>query len=1212
MTEPEIHLTSEMARARRILLDTAACPSCGSPIATTTCGTCWIDLSGDAGAQIWQASLDAVAAIEARAVLAARVRVAAVPHARVAVTPPPVPAGFPADSGSRAPRPAPAPVTFAPAVPPRWTAPAPVGPPRPPLRVQSVLQILGVALLAVASLVFLVFSWDVMDVGQRGLVIAVGTVGVLVLAPVLERRELEGSAQAVGVLGAVLVVLDAWAVYAIGLAPGPDPGVYAAVACLACAALLGAYGSRTGIRAGTVTATLLAPLAPLMLLGHVRSVAEAAALLLGVTVIATLRFVPQMRRLDRSAERGVLDVAAVFGVTLAWIVAVVAIVTTVGDGDVWSGIAVLLVGAVLNLAQAVLAARAAHAADRRPVAGWFWAVGFGIFGVTAAAAVSVVLGLDAVVLPVVLAVAGVLAVSRWPRGRPGRTLAAQATDAATLTTLVIGLSTLAQLAALGGSAITHPGEATWDEAASVLGGSAALVVLLTVVARWRRGPARRVARHVAAPLAGVLAIVAGAVAGGESANATLLGVSLASGVAGLLRLGWLRRYLRATATLGLVAALLASAGQPWWLGGVLAASTALAYSARWWGGTETSRAVSTFATAVLGWAALAQLLTAGEVAEPLAVAAALAVAILTVVALWVASGALDRHTALAVGGVVGAVTWAVSATSAPAVAGPAVVLGFTVSLAVLGVAVRGRGRLTTTVLVAATAAVAPSTALALATANQLAGRPDAVATCLLVVTIGGIAAVAAGSLPAALVRRAPLELSGWGVVVAGVLASGAHSASTAALAFVLAALVAAACSVRPDRRVELWVALGMLVAASWCALTVQDVGVPEAYLAPLGVTLAIVGGFRWWRGGPQAAVLLGSGLALATVPTAVIADPLRLGSTSLDRTVLATVASAVLVLTSLVVVRRRSTPHTTGVDPVLALAAVGGLLALLGPARQAVVLARESWTEPQPPIELWALPAAALLAGACVGWLLARPGRDAVVRRGAPWVVMVVATLPGLLAHDDGALGIVRICVAAALGTYLGARGVAGLAALPGERVARWSPLPADFLGLGAMLLVAGTVAALNRDSPVPADAVVLVVFGLPALLVGGVRMRAFPQTPTWTALGPGLAGALAAPTLVTLIASDGWRVGWVLAGGIVAVWAGAARRWQAPFLVGSSALVVEVVLQLAPVTRQAIGGLGWWVVLAVGGAALLGLGLTYERRLRDAKEAVRYVSEMS
>jgi len=36
-----------------------------------------------------------------------------------------------------------------------------------------------------------------------------------------------------------------------------------------------------------------------------------------------------------------------------------------------------------------------------------------------------------------------------------------------------------------------------------------------------------------------------------------------------------------------------------------------------------------------------------------------------------------------------------------------------------------------------------------------------------------------------------------------------------------------------------------------------------------------------------------------------------------------------------------------------------------------------------------------------------------------------------------------------------------------------------------------------------------------------------------------------------------------------------------------------------------------WWMLLALGGAILLGLGLTYERRLREAKEAVRFVTGM-
>ena len=161
------------------------------------------------------------------------------------------------------------------------------------------------------------------------------------------------------------------------------------------------------------------------------------------------------------------------------------------------------------------------------------------------------------------------------------------------------------------------------------------------------------------------------------------------------------------------------------------------------------------------------------------------------------------------------------------------------------------------------------------------------------------------------------------------------------------------------------------------------------------------------------------------------------------------------------------------------------------------------------------------------------------------------------------------------------------------------------------MLLVATAIAALNRAWTVPADAV-LVLLGALALLVGGVRMRARPATATWLAFGPGLACALGVPTLTALATGAGWRVGVVIAGGMLAVVVGAVRRWQAPFVVGSVALLVELVVQLAPVTRQAIGGLGWWPVLAVGGAVLLGLGLTYERRLRDAKEAVRYVAQMS
>lgn len=1204
MTDPAIHLTSEMARARAILLDTRACPVCAGPIGTTTCGTCGIDLSGDAGLRIWRSSLEAVAAIEARAALAAEVRgeqLAARPRysspaAGSPAVPPPV---------------APAPLAMSVPVPRPAPAPRPVAEPRAPWRVQTVLQILGVALLAMASLVFLVFSWDVLTVAQRGGVIALGTVVVLVLAAWLKRRDLEGSAQAVGVLGSVLVVLDAWAVHAIGIFPKADPAAYAAVACVVCAAALGAYGRQTGVRAGTVTASLLLPAAPLMLLGHGGSAAGVAALLLGVSVVGTLRFLlPWGMR----GERAVLAGAAAVGLVAAWATALVGVVVEWDGGEVWPPVTVLAAATVVALAQGALAAREARAAGRRAGAGRVWAYGAGVLAITTATAVSVVLGLAAAVIPAAIAVALVATTSRWPATRPGRGLVRACADSAGLTALAVGVPAAVLLYGDGIDAITGVDGAPTSEVLRRLSGVVAVAVLLVAIAVWRgAGRAARAARHAAAAVTVEIVLVGAAVAGGDEATAALLAVGVVGAVVGLLRTGWLRWYLRVGTLLSLgaafVAAQLTTGGGAWWSGSVLAAGAAVAYTARWWGGAPVARAVSTGTTALVGLAALAQLLAAGDVAAPVTVAASVTVAILTLVALRVARSTAERHVSLGAAALVGLGCWMTGVSPVPAVVAPSIVLGAVVAVSVLAVALVGGSRLVAPVVVWATAAVAPVAMLELVTAQALTGWPDAVAVCFAAVVLGGAAALVAGTLPASLAdRRLPLEGVGWVVVGTGIAASFGQSVSAAALSLVLASLVAAACASRRDRRAELWAALGLLVAASWCALAIRDVGVPEAYLAPLGAVLAAVGVVRWRSGGRSAAELLGCGLALATVPTAVIVDPITIGRATLDRTMLATVAAAVLVLTALLLVRRRSAPYTAGNDPVLCVAAVGALLAVLGPARRAVVLAGLSWTEPQPPTELWALPAAALLAGAGAAWLLARPGQDAGLRRVVPWGVLLVATIPALLTQDDGPAGLARIAVGAALGTYLAARGAAGLGALPG---ARWSPPAPDLVGMGASLLVVTTVAALARTWAVPQDAV-LVVLGVLVLVVGAVRMRTEPTTPTWSALGPGLALALGVPTLTALATGTGWRIGVAIAGGLLAVVVGAVRRWQAPFVVGALALLLELVVQLAPVARQAVGGLGWWPVLALGGAALLGLGLTYERRLRDAREAARYVAQMS
>ncbi|MEU5724005.1 hypothetical protein ABZ783_19560 [Micromonospora sp. NPDC047738] len=145
-----------------------------------------------------------------------------------------------------------------------------------------------------------------------------------------------------------------------------------------------------------------------------------------------------------------------------------------------------------------------------------------------------------------------------------------------------------------------------------------------------------------------------------------------------------------------------------------------------------------------------------------------------------------------------------------------------------------------------------------------------------------------------------------------------------------------------------------------------------------------------------------------------------------------------------------------------------------------------------------------------------------------------------------------------------------------------------ELLG-GWLLLAAGGVAVLEAYT-VPAAAL--------ALGAGLVALRTRPGLNSWLALGPGLAAALL-PSLVSVLAAPDpqpWRR---LALGVVAlgvVLGGAARRWQAPVVLGAVTLVPLALHELAR---------GWdllprWIYLGLGGLALIALAATYERRRRD------------
>ncbi|WP_327251820.1 SCO7613 C-terminal domain-containing membrane protein [Streptomyces sp. NBC_01244] len=134
---------------------------------------------------------------------------------------------------------------------------------------QNVLLVLGAVLLAVAALAFTLVSWGSLGITGRSAVLAVVTAAALGAPVALLRRGLRSTAEAVAAVGLLLTVLDAYALYAVGM-PEVDGTAYAAGATAVLAAGWAAYGwvpaaraLRAPLPAALLTAQLPLPLAAL-------------------------------------------------------------------------------------------------------------------------------------------------------------------------------------------------------------------------------------------------------------------------------------------------------------------------------------------------------------------------------------------------------------------------------------------------------------------------------------------------------------------------------------------------------------------------------------------------------------------------------------------------------------------------------------------------------------------------------------------------------------------------------------------------------------------------------------------------------------------------------------------------------------------------------------------------------------------------------------
>lgn len=124
----------------------------------------------------------------------------------------------------------------------------------------------------------------------------------------------------------------------------------------------------------------------------------------------------------------------------------------------------------------------------------------------------------------------------------------------------------------------------------------------------------------------------------------------------------------------------------------------------------------------------------------------------------------------------------------------------------------------------------------------------------------------------------------------------------------------------------------------------------------------------------------------------------------------------------------------------------------------------------------------------------------------------------------------------------------------------------------------------------------------VPALVVGTLRRRRDPRASSWTAYGPGLAATLV-PGVVAVWADPAWPRPLLLGLAALAVTLlGARFRLQAPLLLGGAVVLLVGTHELAPYVLRAVEALPRWLPPALAGLLLLGVGATYEQRLRDAR----------
>ncbi len=1092
--------------------------------------------------------------------------------------------------------------------------------------VQNLLFILGGLLLGIAAIVFTAVAWATFGNAGRAAVLAGVTVVTLALPLIALARRLSATAETFAAVGLLLVVLDGYAAWAVNLGGlQAMPGTrFAGLVCVAAAAAGVAY--RTGTRLiGPAFAALVAiqPALPLIAADWRPSAAGWSALASAVAAINVLviwRHGSPRARTGRTVSIAIRAIAwGLLGLALlvAGLIALDAEIVSASPGEAgWAALASMMVAVVFAAASAVIRVRLLH---RIAAAGLVLAAALGAGRAVAVAWPAYRSILVAVVI-FALAVAAGLVGRALPRLRPGpavgTAIAAAAVGlATTLDAVSAAVRAIARSIPMWTADVSEPGTGTWQLAVEAVVVAMAIAVVLP--RSWRSTAAAvgaAVAMLALIDMAGLTwwapAVLAAAGAcgllvvavGGRTARTTVSAASAAgilvivAVLTSLARPALTGAVLAGLAVAGLTAAVVAgrrpvggadriAVGGCALVLGLLAGPPAIgsalvaAGTPGWWAARATVAAV---AGVVLALGLLGRPGPRLQALTQYAFAATLVSAVT-----WPAVAANTERDAWGVYSAVSLTIIALALTTQPAVvsgwswaAGVAAVPG----LAGLAIAV-GPAVLTVVALPYAWVGAVwsgPPSGVGLAPP----GQPQVAVTWSAAAALT-VLALASAVTTFALTRRirsalGGLLLGGPTAIVVGVVAAGARWPGLPAALLATGYALVLAATLTPLGRsgwlVPLAVGQGVIYVGAGVAGALSQ---EWSTLAALGSTV-VVGVVIGTAGRPLAgrvtSWLVAVAAALATAAAAGLAADLAARDAALG---VLGVSVAALFLGAVLDRRSARTATTTIDEPP-------------GPGPRPDGTAADEPPGPGPDGTAMAdEPPRARPEGTTVDGPL-RPRRaEATATSAAAHAGAVVAMLftLGWPTHTAAVSAVWGVAVGLrALWPGTSRAGRAGLAAAGGgfELLAWW-------------LLLADREVTLIEAYTLPLAAV--------SLIAGWAALRARPELRSWVAYGPALAAAFL-PSLAAVIGTAGepWRRLTLGVGTLAVVIAGATARRQAPVVIGGLVLLIVAVHEIV-LAWQLLPG---WIPLAVGGALLVGLAITYERRRRDLRRLRAALRQMS